>query len=489
MLVFDPLLDRLRPVLAEQPQPVYLVGGIVRDALLERVSHDIDLIVPRDAISLTFELARRLDLPAYRLDDERDVGRLLVPNSATTVDIARFRGETLADDLRARDFTINALALPVAARTAAEVIDYHSGRADLAARRLHAIHGHSISDDPVRALRAARFVVQLGFRPTAETVAAARAAGAMLAGRISPERIRDELTRLLATSAPDRAVALLDEWGLLAHTLPEIAALADIKQSPPHHEAVLPHTRSVLRYLVAVEERLGDAPSEAAWAAAVAALLQPHRLALSAHLAAPLDGGVSAGQLLRWSALYHDSGKATTQTGDETGRLRFLGHDEVGARLTADRLNKLRFSAEAVRRARDSVAGHMRPLHLATERRPPSRRSAYRYYRALHEAGVDVVLLSLADHLATYDGAGPAESWAALLAVAGALLDAYFTGYTETVRPARLLNGLEVMALLAIGPGRELGRLLAELEEAQAAGEVVSRDEAEQFLRRHHTGQ
>jgi poly(A) polymerase len=186
---------------------------------------------------------------------------------------------------------------------------------------------------------------------------------------------------------------------------------------------------------------------------------------------------------LRWSALLHDVGKPATQTVDQAGRIRFLGHDDAGAALATKLLNRLRFSSEAVRRVRDTVAGHMRPLYLANETHPPSRRTVYRYYRALHAAGIDVALLSLADHLATYNGPGPSESWAALLAVVGTLLDTYFNGYSETVAPPRLLNGLEVMELLGMEPGRELGRLLAELEEAQAAGEVATREAAVDFLR------
>ena len=171
------------------------------------------------------------------------------------------------------------------------------------------------------------------------------------------------------------------------------------------------------------------------------------------------------------------------------GRIRFLGHDDAGAALTTILLNRLRFSGEAVRRVRDTVAGHMRPLYLAKDGRPPSRRTIYRYYRALHAAGLDVTLLSLADHLATYDGPGPDDSWTTLLAVVGTLLDTYFTGYMETVAPPRLLNGLEVMDLLGIAPGRELGRLLAELEEAQAAGEVTTREAAVDFLHQAATPQ
>ena len=492
MLTLDPFLDRVRPLLADHPQPVYLVGGAVRDALLGRANHDIDLIVATGAIALTFDLARRLGLPAYRLDDERDVGRILVPDSTTTLsettlDIARFRGDTLADDLHGRDFTINALALPVAARTADAVIDLHDGLADLAAERLRTIHDHSITDDPVRALRAVRLAAQLDFLLTDETAADVRAAGPLLAARTSAERVRDELCRLMSTDAPYNIIGSLFHYNLLAYVLPEVKAMIDVAQSPPHREDVLSHTYSVLDELLTVEDIIAQRPVAQSWAGALEDVLSPYRSNLAAHLDATLDGGYGGRLLLRWSALLHDVGKPATQTIDEAGRIRFLGHDDAGAALTTTLLNRLKFSGAAVQRVRDTVAGHMRPLYLAKEAHPPSRRTVYRYFRALHDAGIDVALLSLADHLATYDGPGPDESWAALLAVVRTLLDTYFTSYGETVAPPRLLNGLEVMALLGMEPGRELGRLLAELEEAQAAGEVATREAAVDFLRRAAT--
>ncbi len=486
-LPLAPLVERIRPLLPEIGQPVHLVGGVVRDALLGRASHDVDLIVAADAIPLTYWLADRLRLPAYALDAARDVGRIVAKAEATTLDIARYRGPTFEDDLRGRDFTINALALPAGAWTAEAIIDRHGGLDDLRARRIRAIHNDSIADDPVRALRAARFAAQLGFALTPETAEAARAALPALLARTSAERIRDELTKLLSAGEPHTGVALLDELGLLAGVLPEVAALRDVAQSPPHHEAVLAHTVSVLRYLVAVEALLdGEPPDETAeWMEAVATLLAPYRAALRAHLARAIEGGIDGQGLLRWGALYHDTGKRETQTVDETGRIRFLGHDEAGANLTAARLNRLNFGNAAIRHVRAIVAGHMRPLYLATERRAPSRRTIYRYYRALHEAGLDVALLSLADHLATYDGAGSGGEWEALLAVVGALLAAYFDAPHEAVAPPRLLTGQDVMELLGQPPGHEIGRLLSLLEEAQAAGEVTTREAAVTFIQEH----
>ncbi len=231
------------------------VGGTVRDALLGRDIHDIDLLVAEGAIPLTFRLADALGSPAYVLDAERDIGRILVANEAMTLDVARFRGSSLEDDLRDRDFTMNALALPVDLQSGDldNIIDQHEGIHDLQARRIRIIHARSISDDPVRALRAARFAVQLGFDMTDGTMAAAQAVAPVLLDRVSPERIRDELSRLLATEAPHEGVAQLDQLGLLTVVLPEIAALDGVAQPLPHHEDVLRHTMSVLRYLVQIE--------------------------------------------------------------------------------------------------------------------------------------------------------------------------------------------------------------------------------------------
>jgi putative nucleotidyltransferase with HDIG domain len=482
-----PLMERIRPLLPEIAQPVHLVGGAVRDARLGRASHDIDLIVAEDAIPLAFWLANQLHLPAYALDAERDVGRIIARGQATTLDIARYRGPTLEDDLRGRDFTINALALPAGAQTADAIIDRHDGLDDLHAGRVRIIHGDSIADDPVRALRAARFAAQLGFTLTPETAEAARAALPALLARTSAERIRDELTKLLSVAEPRRGVALLDELGLLAGVLPEIAALRDVVQSPPHHEAVLAHTQSVLHYLAAIEHLLDEPPGGEAveWVGAVEMVVAPYRVALRNHLNRPVEGDADGRALLRWGALYHDAGKRATQTIDEMGRIRFLGHDEAGAALVATRLSRLNFGNAATRHARDIVAGHMRPLHLAAERRAPSRRAIYRYYRALHGAGLDVGLLSLADHLATYAGAGPEDEWRSLLTVVGALFAAYFDAPHEAVAPPRLLTGRDVMNLLNQPPGHEIGRLLALLEEAQAAGEVTTRAEALAFVREH----
>lgn len=480
------LMEQLRPHLPVGAQAVYVVGGAVRDAVMGRPVHDIDLAVATGAIPLTFRLAKALNLPAYILDDERDVGRIVAGAEGITFDVARFRGPTLESDLFGRDFTINAMALPVEASSLADVIDLHGGLSDLQAGLVRIVHPGSIDDDPVRGLRAARFAAQFGFRLTDETNAAARSVAPHLPERTSAERMRDELSRILTCDSPHQGVALLAKLELLPVVLPHVAALDGINQSPPHHEDVLHHTLSVLRYLTQLEALLNGAHLDADWAAAAGKALAPFRARLLAHLESTVDGGATGYLLLRWGGLLHDVGKGDTQTIDPHGRIRFLGHDEVGATIASRILHDLSFSNEAIRRVRTIVAGHMRPLYLAAEDHPPSRRTIYRYFRALHEAGLDVGLLALADHLATYNGIGDEDAWSSLLSVTSALYDTYYHDHEQTVAPPRLLDGRSIMELLDAPPGHEIGRLLQLLEEAQASGEVSTRDEAVDFIRRHH---
>jgi putative nucleotidyltransferase with HDIG domain len=480
-----PLLEQFRPLLAVSGRPVYVVGGVVRDALLGRATHDVDLIVESGAIPLTFRLADALGLPAFVLDAERDVGRIILPDGETTIDVARYRGGSLEEDLLGRDFTINALALPATAADLSEIIDQHHGLDDLRAGQVRVIHDLSIAHDPVRALRAARFAAQLNFTLTAETVAAARTAAKLITERISPERVRDELSRLLTSGAPQRGLSLLSDLALLPVVLPQVAALDGVAQSPPHHEDVLAHTLSVLGYLVQIERLVAGRTVAADWTEPVERLLAPYRDESIAHLDRPADGGAKGRLLLFWGGLLHDIGKRETQTIGADRRIRFIDHDEVGAMLAGRLLNAFNFSNEAVRRVRTIVAGHMRPLFLAAEGRAPSRRTAYRYFRALREAGIDVGLLALADHLATYAGPGDDGSWKALLQVVAALFETYYTAYDRVVAPPRLLDGREIMELLSLPPGQEIGRLLRLLEEAQAVGEVNTKTEAIDFVRRN----
>jgi poly(A) polymerase len=460
--------------------PVYLVGGAVRDALLGQASDDLDFVVPEGAITLAFAAGDALSLPAYVLDRERDTGRVVVPGTPTrkktTLDFARYRAGDLEGDLRARDFTINAMALPAGASSASDVIDPLGGRADLEAGLVRLASPAALQDDPVRTLRAVRMAVRFGFKLVPNTVAAIGAAAPDLPA-VSAERIRDELVKLLGSPAPDLALQMLHDVGLLPVVMPEIAALAPVEQSPPHHEAVLAHTISTLRWLAAIERLVQDSRGEPANLEDARQRLAPYASALRAHLHRPVDGDLNGLDLLRFGALFHDAGKAETQERDEQGRIRFFGHAERGAHLAAHRLRQLRFSNEAIRHVERIVATHMRPLLLARENKV-TRRAVFRFFRAAGSAGLDTGLLALADHLATHAGPDAHGSWERLLSVVETLFHHYFDGYQETIAPPPLLDGRALMEALGLSPGPEVGRLLSLLAEEQAAGEISTAEEA-----------
>jgi tRNA nucleotidyltransferase/poly(A) polymerase len=186
------------------------------------------------------------------------------------------------------------------------------------------------------------------------------------------------------------------------------------------------------------------------------------------------------------AGVFHDVGKKATQTMDENGRIRFLGHDKVGADIAAARLRTLSFSNQAIKQVETAVTGHMRPLQLAQTGKLPSRRAIYRYFHATQETGLDISLLSLADHLATYDGVGDEAQWQNLVMVVAELFRHYFEQYEETVAPELLINGHDLMQLLHIPAGPEIGRILRLVKEAQAAGELNSREQALDFAQKSH---
>lgn len=476
-LALSPLLAQIRPVLLAQETPVYLVGGAVRDALLGEVSYDLDFAVPAGAVRLAFKVADALRLPAYVLDRERDVGRIVLADSHTALDFAAMRGESLEADLRDRDFTMNAMALPAGETTAAAIIDPTGGRADLAARRVQLTHPHAITDDPVRALRAIRMMLRFDCTLSPETEAAVRAAAPQVT-QTSPERVRDELLKLLMTDAPDEAMQQMAALGLLSEVLPEIAALGGVTQSPPHHEDVLHHTISVLRWLVQVETAVVDGREATnAYTAQAQRSLQPYRDQLADHLARRVDGGINGRVLLRLAALFHDVGKPVSRKVDEDGRIRFFGHDQEGSKIAKRRLRRMNLSNEAIEHVQRIVAGHMRPLHLARSEKV-SRRAIYRYFQGTGRAGLDVALVSLADQLAKHNGVNAEAEWETLLNVLNDLLHHFFFEYETVVAPRPVLDGGELIRELKLQPGPEVGRLLRAIQEAQAAGEVHTREEA-----------
>jgi poly(A) polymerase len=500
------MFDQIIGFIRAERRPAWLVGGYVRDLLLGRPTHDVDVVVAEGGIRLARRLADRFSGAAFALDSDRDVGRAILPLEGGTpveVDVAKLRLPDLLDDLALRDFTVNAMAMDVLREDLA-LFDPFGGRADLERGLLRAVTEGTFFDDPLRMLRGVRMVAELGFRIEGATFNLIRR-DAHLLPTVSAERVRDELMRIVVAPEGWRDLALLRELALLPHVLPEAAAQVGIEQSPPHYQDVFDHSRSVLAHLQGIfallwpegpwrrpEMRDGDSTVVAPlrmWGD-LQVTLEPFAQELRDQLCLPLAVGRARRDLLCWAAVAHDWGKPAKRTMEaETGRTRFFDHDHWGALLSEARLIALKFSGDEVAYVARLTDLHMRPGELAHQY-PFTRRAQYRFFRAADNTGPDIVLLSLADYTATlakiimeHPDASEAERWELRLKTARDLLDAYFNHRIEQVAPPPLLNGRQVMSALAIAPGPLVGELLEGLREAQAAGEVRTEAEAWSWMR------
>ena len=438
----------------------WLVGGAVRDRLLGRATDDVDVAVEGDPRSAARRIAKASGGASFQLSHEFGGWRAVGPEHAWHVDLLPLRDGDLLADLAARDFTVNAMAEPLAG---GELVDPHGGAADLAAQRLRMVSGHALTDDPLRTLRAVRFAVELGFDIDPTTGAAVREHAREIA-QVSPERVFAELKRVIAAPRVRDGLALMEDSGLLAAVLPELEALRGVDQSVYHHADVLGHTLEVLDAVVAMEADPAEVGLGGDLAGPVAALLDE-----------PLANELTRGTAMRFAALLHDAAKPQTRDVLPGGRVTFVGHDREGADLARDVLRRLRAS-ERLAGYVAALSAHHLDLGFLVHERPLSRRTIWRYLAATAPNAADVTLLTVADRLATR-GRKADPAIAAHLELAREVLVHAFALRAAGPAPP-LVPGDELAAELGIRPGPRLGELLRALEEDRYAGEISTREEA-----------
>lgn len=483
---FTALLERVSQAIPVGVM-VYLVGGALRDELLHRPVHDLDFVVAGEAIKVSRQVADRMGAAFFPMDAEHDVGRCILTQSdgsRLVLDFTAMRGPDLESDLRLRDFTINAMAVDL--RSPETLIDPLHGGQDLHDQCVRACSPSTFLDDPLRILRGIRLAIAFQLKFETGTLQYLKAAIPGLSS-VSPERLRDEIFRILEGKQPGTAMRMMDILGVTPLIMPELTGLKQVTQSAPHTLDVWEHTLATLDRLEQVLEVLStdaDLAEGANWAYGLLSLrLGRYRQQLFDHLADRLNPDRSLRSLIFSAALYHDAGKPATRTLDETGRIRFYTHDEVSAQLAARWGRDLHLSNHEIDRLVNMVRGHMRPNLFIHSHELPSRRAIYRFYREYGKSGVDIVILSIADTLATYGATLPRDTWIFHLDVARALLEAWWEKPQESVRPPILLTGHDLMDHFGLQEGPQIGQLLEAVREAQAIGFVNSRSDALDLVR------
>ncbi len=405
---------------------------------------------------------------AFCMSEEFGTWRAVAADGAWHVDVTRLRASDVEGDLALRDFTVNAIALPID-QLDGPPIDPTGGLDDVRAMRLRAVSDESFSDDPLRLLRAARLAATLGMRIEDRTIELGRASAAR-AQEPAGERRLAELRGLVASPDPVGGFELLAALGAVDSVLPELEALRGVEQGPNHHLDVHEHTVEVLRQWLAIEADLATYAGESA--ARVADLL-----------AAPIGDGFSRRDGLRLGALTHDIGKPATK-GDHAGYVTFKGHDSVGAEMVKESLARLKASRSLSRHV-EGLARHHLHLGFMVSERPLARRRTYEYVSRCGDVAPDVTLLTAADRMAARGSgviASP-EMIAAHLELVREVLPAALD-WRETGPPALPVAGDELARELGIEEGPALGALLDELRAAVYANEVSSRSDAIEHARR-----
>lgn len=466
-------IDDLATIFADAGYELSLVGGPVRDAFLGLAIHDFDLTTsarPEETEKLLGQWSRTV------WDIGRDFGTIGAHKNGLTIEITTYRqdsyeigsrkpevdyGDSLEGDLTRRDFTVNAMALRLPEKA---LVDPCGGLDDLVegVLRTPVTARQSFDDDPLRIMRAARFTSQLGFDVSEDVM---DAMGEM-AGRleiVSAERVRAEFERLMISGAPRRGIELLVYTGVADVVIPEVALLKDTVDEHHRHKDVYEHTLTVLDQAIALEDP-GDFEGDAA-----------ESLTSDPSLGGPLPG---PDLVLRMAALFHDIGKPATRRFEKDGSVTFRAHDVIGARMAAKRMRAMRFDKQTEKDVARLVEMHLRAFgfgeHSWTD-------SAVR--RFVRDAGplLGRLLRLIRADITSQNRRKVSQLQAANDELAQRIVEIAEQEELEAIRPD--LDGAEIMEILGLTPGREVGAARNYMLELRLDEGPIEHDEAVRRLK------
>lgn len=492
-------LNKLCEFLAQRNHRGYIVGGFIRDWLLGRETNDIDIAVDGDAVSIARDIAQAWKGKFVLLDDLNGIARVIIigedqqwgaPKNQKSygaewhLDFSSFSGN-IESDLARRDFTIDAMAIELsqfvsyelrAKQSQMKLIDPFYGEKDLRSRIVRAISEQVFEADAVRLLRAVRLAAELDFVIEPKTESLIRCCSQFIT-KVPGERVREELLRLFALPRAAHYLKYLDELGLLLTLVPELAEGKGVEQPTVHFWDVFDHsveTVAAIEFLIRQSDWKYGSPSILASA--------PWSDAIAEHLSQEVSKGSNHKALLKLGGLFHDIAKPRTKSLDDSGRAHFLGHTKEGAAMTVSVLERLRFSNREIDLVGSLVYHHLRPVQMANEGLP-TQRAIYRYFRDTGDAGIDVLFLALADYLATHGPLVDMEEWKGSCQLINYILTEQDKQQTQFL-PVKLVDGHDLMNILGLTPGPLIGELLALVHEAQASGELSTKEEALALVRR-----
>ncbi len=442
----------------------YLVGGSVRDALMGKSFVDRDVAI-KGAESFAKKLAEEFNATFIVLDPEYKIYRLVLEDKTNYLDISEIQGVNIEEDLSRRDFAMNAIAIDL---SSGEIIDPYNGQKDIENKVIRHIKDSNFEEDPLRILRAFRFMSTTGFE-LSEDVKACIKNYKHLLFTPAKERINYELMKLFgggkcSGGKCSEALLCMDEFRILEELFPQVKEMKKVPPNTHHHLDLFHHVVETVRN---IDELYENAPDE-----------------VKSHLDRVDFGGFPRLNHIKLAGFLHDIGKISTWTIEDTGRHRFIKHDDVGAKMCVPFLKDMKFSKKQIDYISLMIKNHIYPSNVIVA--PDlSEKVMMRYLRKMGENVVDNIILAKADRLSAR-GEDITEAMVQENLDGLDKLLKFYLEKRETLKPLpKLIDGLEILKIKNIKQGPILGEIIDALKEAQISGEVNTKDDAVEFVKKY----
>lgn len=456
----DEIINKLKSL----GENIYLVGGTIRDFYInpEKISFDKDIIVTScHALDFAKKIESNFDGTLITLDEENKIYRFIFEDKINYVDITEPIVNSLDEDLSRRDFTINAIALDLSDN---RIIDLFNGIEDIKNKKIRHISEKNFTDDSLRLLRAFRFQALTGFDIDDETMLLIKKHSKLITNP-AKERINYEILKMFGGKYTEKAILNADEAGLIDILFPSMIDVKKVPENSHHHLDLFHHSIETVRQIQSIYENSAPEVKE--------------------HLERVDFGGNTRLAHLKLAGFLHDIGKFSTWTIDDTGRHRFIMHDEVGEKLTKEFLKDNKYSKKQIEYISEMVKKHIYPSIVSMGAQTETGinyKSYMKYIRKMGDNSIDAIILAKADRLSAQGPDITKEMTKNNLECLDSLLD-YYLSVRDTLKPLpKLLTGDEIMELLNIKPSKRLGEIISKMEEAQISGDITSKEDAVNFV-------
>ena len=460
----EPLLKEVFSLIKRRDLKVFLVGGVLRDLLLKKnLILDFDFAVSKNALRLAKELSSKIGGSLVILDKEFGCARIVKKkkDKTYTLDFTDFKGKDINEDLYRRDFTINSLAIDLKQWEKAKdfnsiLISPYKGLEDLKKGIIRMVSKKSLSEDPLRLVRAFSLAAEFKFKIEEETLREIRAQKSKLE-KTAFERIRDELFKILSVDNSFIFLKDMDRIQILEKIIPEIKIMKRISQGPYHHLDVWEHSLETLNQLELLMKELNSDRN------------------LRGYLNEIIASDRKRRELIKLGAILHDIGKPLAFKKRE-GKTIFHGHEKLGETLTENICRRLKLSIKEEDALKKIVYGHLRPGYLA-DNRLITPRARFRYFRDTGSEGVSILLISVADQRATRGPKAKEEDRKRHEKIVFGLIKEFFEKKKEKKLP-RILTGYDLIKKLKLTPGPIFAKILNKVTELQVIGKIKTKKEA-----------